>query len=98
MRNFAWSTVASSTPGVDYYLVWQNNRWQSTTTKILVDNKFTRKYNVSNVYRDPITLNIVTSGGVLNTDSKVVNMDVSWSYKGSTTTKSTSFYMFNLYE
>ena len=81
-----------------YYLTWQSGRWQSTTTSTLVDNKFIRKYTVSDVYRDATTLNIVDVGGVLNSDSKIINMDVSWSYKGSTSTKSTSFYMFNLYE
>lgn len=98
MRNYAWTSIASSTPGTVYYLTWQGSRWQSTTTPVLVDSKFLRKYTVSNVYRDPSTLNIVDTGGVLNSDSKVINMDVSWNYKGSTSTKSTSFYMFNLYE
>jgi hypothetical protein len=98
MRSYAWSTIASSTPGVVYYLTWQSGRWQSTTTLTLVDNKFIRKYTVSNVYRDPTTLNIVDVGGTLNSDSKIINMDVSWNYKGSTSTKTTSFYMFNLYE
>ncbi len=98
MRSYAWSTIGSSTSDVVYYLTWQNNRWQSTTTQTLVDDKFIRKYTVSDVYRDPSTLNIVENGGVLNPDSKIINMDVSWSYKGSTSTKSTSFYMFNLYE
>lgn len=98
MRNFAWSSVASSTPDTDYYLTWQNSRWQSTTTPVFVDNKFIRKFTVSDVYRDPATLNIVTSGGILNNDSKIVNLDVSWGYKGATSTKQLSFYIFNLYE
>jgi Prokaryotic N-terminal methylation motif len=98
MRSYTWSTIGSSTPGIVYYLTWQNNRWQSTTTSVLVNNKFIRKYTVSDVYRDPTTLNIVDVGGTLNSDSKIINMDVSWNYKGSTSTKSTSFYMFNLYE
>ncbi len=98
MRNFAWSTVASSTVGTTYYLTWQNSRWQSTTTPNTIDSKFTRKFTVQNVYRDATTLNIVTSGGVLNHDTKLINMDVSWRYKGATPTKQTSFYIFNLYE
>lgn len=98
MRSYGWSTVASSTAATDYYFVWQDARWQSTTTPAVIDNKFIRKFTVSNVYRDPTTLNIVTSGGVLNNDSKLVNLDVSWNYKGATSTKETSFYIFNIYE
>lgn len=98
MRNYAWSTVASSTAGTSYYLTWQNSRWQSTTTLNLIDNKFIRKFTVVDVYRDATTLNIVTSGGVVNSDSKLVNIDISWNYKGATSSKQTSFYIFNLYE
>lgn len=98
MRSYSWSSIASSTAGIDYYLLWQDGRWQSTTSPLLIDNKFVRKYQTVDVYRDPSTLNIVTSGGVLNNDSKLINIDISWNYKGSTTTKSTSFYLFNIYE
>ncbi len=98
MRNYAWSTVASSTVGTSYYLIWQNSRWQSTTTPSTIDNKFIRKFTVSNVNRDAATLNIVTSGGVVNNDTKLVTVDVDWSYKGATSTKQVSFYIFNIYE
>ncbi len=98
MRNYAWSSIASSTSATDYYLVWQSARWQSTTTPVIIDNKFIRKFTVSDVFRDASTLNIVTSGGVLNTDSKLVTFDVSWNYKGATSSKQISFYIFNLYE
>lgn len=98
IRSFSWSNIASSTPGVNYYLIWQNNRWQSTTTPNIIDDKFIRKFTVENVYRDPSTLNIVYTGGVLNNDSKLINIDISWNYKGATSTKKTSFYVFNIYE
>lgn len=98
IKNYSWSSIASSTPDTNYYLNWKDNRWQSTTTPNIIDNKFIRKFTVENVYRDPSTLNIVYTGGVLNNDSKIINMDVSWNYKGSTSTKQISFYVFNLYE
>lgn len=98
MRGYSWASIASSTVGSTYYLTWQNSRWQSTTTANTIDSKFTRKYTVSNVYRDAATLNIVTSGGVLNSDTKLINLDVSWIQNGTTTSKQTSFYIFNLYE
>jgi hypothetical protein len=98
MRNYSWKSIASSTPSTNYYLEWKDNKWQSTTTPNIIDNKFIRKFTVENVYRDPSTLNIVYSGGVLNNDTKMINMDVSWNYKNSTSTKQISFYVFNLYE
>jgi Tfp pilus assembly protein PilV len=98
MRNYSWSSVSSSTVDTTYYLTWQNSRWQSTTTPNTIDNKFIRTYTVSNVFRDASTLNIVNNGGVLNNDSKVINLDVSWNYKGATSSKQISFYVFNLYE
>jgi prepilin-type N-terminal cleavage/methylation domain-containing protein len=98
MRNYSWAQLASTTVNTNYYLTWQSNRWQATTTPNSIDGKFIRKFTVDNVYRDPTTLNIVTTGGTLNTDSKIVHMSVSWDYKGATSTKTTSFYIFNLYE
>ena len=98
MRNYSWSQIASTTAATDYYLVWQSGRWQATTTKIIIDDTFVRKFTVSPVNRDAATLNIVTTGGVPNTDTKIINLDVSWNYKGATSSKSTSFYIFNLYE
>ncbi len=98
MRSYSWSDIASSTPGVDYYLIWQNNRWQATTTLVISDDVFIRKYNVQNVYRDANTLNIVYSGGVSDNNSKIINMKVEWNYKNATNTKDTSFYLINIYE
>ena len=98
IRNYSWSSIASSTINTDYYLIWQDNRWQSTTTPFLIDGKFIRKFTIENVYRDPDTLNIVYSGGVINNDSKIIKMEVNWDYKGTTLTKNSSMYIFNLYE
>jgi prepilin-type N-terminal cleavage/methylation domain-containing protein len=98
IRNYSWASIGSLATNTNYYLVWQNSRWQATTTPVIIDNQFVRQFTVQNVYRDPTTLNIVYTGGVLNNDSKMINMNVSWNYKGATSTKQTSFYIFNLYE
>lgn len=98
IRSYSWSEIASSSVSTDYYLIWKDSRWQSTTTPNIIDNKFIRKFTVSDVYRDPTTLNIVNTGGVLNNDSKILNLDISWSYKNVTSSKQISFYIFNLYE
>ncbi len=96
IRNNSWSQIASSTPNTDYYLVWYNNIWQSTTTQIVVDNKFIRKYRVRNAYRDG-NLNVYESSSYGSNDdnNKIVDLSVNWN-NGATTTKSISFYIFNL--
>lgn len=98
IRNNSWSSINNLSTTTDYYLTWQNNKWQSTTTSSYIDNLFLRKFRVRNVYRDPVTLNIVSSGGVLSNDTKIIDVEVAWKYKGATTTKQNSFYIFNLYE
>lgn len=98
MRSYAWSDISSSTANTYYYLIWSNNRWYATTTVNIVDDMFIRKYTVEDVYRDPNTLNVVYNGGTLDNNSKIINMEVEWNYKNSTTTKKTSFYLFNIYE
>ncbi len=98
IRSHSWSSIASSTINTVYYLTWQDLRWQSTTTPVVVDGKFVRTFTVSDVYRDASTLNIVNNGGVLNNDSKIINLDVTWVYKGATSSKQISFYVFNIYE
>ena len=98
MRNYSWASVASSTESTNYYLTWENSRWISTTTPNTIDGKFIRTFTVADVYRDPITLNIVNSGGVLNNDSKIINLDISWNHKGSISSKQIRFFIFNLYE
>ncbi len=98
MRSYSWSTIASSTPNTDYYLIWQNNRWQATTTKVIIDGTFTRKFKVRDVYRDVNTLNIVYTGGVSDINSKIIDLQVSWNDRDATNTKEISFYIFNLYE
>jgi len=98
MSAYSWDQVGSSTPDTDYYLVWQDNRWQSTTTSGMIDDFFIRKFKVQDVYRDPSTLNIVYTGGVSDINSKIISMQVLWNYKGRATTKEISFYVFNIYE
>ena len=96
IRYESWSKIASSTTNVDYYLVWENNKWNSTTTQIIIDNKFIRKYKVRNAYRDNnINLYESAAQGNIDDNSKIIDLSVSWN-NGSTTEKNISFYIFNL--
>lgn len=96
MRGEAWSNIASTTAGVNNYFVWSSNTWRGTTSPSTIDGVFVRTFVVSPVYRDG-TFNISTSG-TNDPGTKKVDITVSWSSKGATSTRSTSMYIFNLYE
>lgn len=99
MRNESWSNIASTTAGATYYFVWSNNTWRGTTTSALIDEKFIRTFVVNPVYRDSSTFNILSNtSGTLDPGTKKVDIATSWLYKGSTSTKSITMYIFNLYE
>lgn len=100
MRDASWSRIASTTPGTKYYFIWSQNQWGATTTPSLVGDKFTRTFTTYSVHRDVSTFNILssTSSGSLDTGTRKVDIAVSWSQKGATSSKSTTMYIFNLYE
>lgn len=99
MRGEAWSNIASTTAGVLNYFSWSTNVWRGTTTPVVIDNTFTRTFVVSPVYRDVSTFNILPdTSGTLDPGTRKVDIAVSWLYKGATSTKSITMYIFNLYE
>lgn len=99
MRAEKWSNIASSTASTTYYLYWNTDKWRATTTPSLVDNMFVRTYVLTDVKRDASTFNIQTDGsGTIDTGTRKVDISVSWLDKGATTTRTTSMYIFNLYE
>ena len=100
MRGESWSNIASTTEGVPYYFIWSTDRWKATTTPASIDGFFTRYFVVSSVNRDTTDFNILTSTstGVSDAGTKKVDITVSWSDQGATSTRTTSMYIFNLYE
>jgi len=97
MRGDAWSNIASTTPGTTNYFLWTSNKWKATTTPAVIDGVFTRTFIVSTVNRDT-NLNISTSTGTNDPGTKKVDISVSWKDITGTSTRSTSMYIFNLYE
>lgn len=99
MRGERWSNIASTTASTTYYFIWSTDRWRATTTPVVIDSKFYRTFVVSPVYRDSSTFNILSNtSGVLDPGTKKIDITVAWNDKGSTTTRSTTMYIFNLYE
>lgn len=99
MRAERWSNIASSTASTTYYLYWNTDKWRATTTPSLIDNLFVRTFVLADVKRDASTFNIQTDGsGTVDAGTRKVDISVSWLNKGATTTRTTSMYIFNLYE
>ncbi len=99
LKKQSWSNVSSSTINTNYYFIWLDNQWQSTTTPVVIDNKFSRTFNIQNVYRDNDTLNIISdTNGFLDENSRLININVEWfdNSSVSTNTKKISFYVFNI--
>lgn len=98
IRNDSWEdNVAILTLDTPYHLALSAGTWTLTGTYALIDNKFERTLQFSSVYRDAEG-RIVSSGGTLDPDSRLVSVSVSWPYKGATTTKTIMTYLNNLYD
>ncbi|MFA6463548.1 MAG: prepilin-type N-terminal cleavage/methylation domain-containing protein [Candidatus Paceibacterota bacterium] len=71
-----------------------SNLWTSTTSLIMIDNKFDRIFFLSAVNRDS-NFNVVTSGGTIDQNSKKATVIVSWYQGNATTSQSLETYLFN---
>jgi len=74
---------------------WSANISGLTSTSTTIEN-FYRTVTLSAVYRDANS-DIVSSGGMLDSNTKLVVSNVSWWRDNATTTKSISTYLANLY-
>jgi prepilin-type N-terminal cleavage/methylation domain-containing protein len=98
LRDSSWSTnIAPLTSGGTYYLTFATTTWNVSNSNLFIDGVFERKFSVTNVNRDPVTFDIVSSGGAIDYDTKLVNVSVSWAVNGATTTKTVSTYITNLF-
>lgn len=80
-----------------YYFSWNGTNWATTTTKVIVDGKFERKYTLTDVKRDSISKDISASG-VYDQDAKLVTVSVAWwTPVVGTTTRSIQTYVINLF-
>ncbi len=97
LRDSSWSiNIASLAPGTVYYLSFVNHNWQTTSINIYIDGIFERSFVLQNVNRD-INDDIVSSGGILDPDTKKITVSVSWLSRNGTTTQGVSAYITNLF-
>jgi len=97
MRDSSWANLASLTPGTDYYFSWTGLTWATSSTSVLVDGLYERKFNLAEVERGNGG-EIVASGGTVDPATKLLTVEVAWSTRGATTTRSLAAYLTNLFE
>ncbi len=98
LRNGSWDrNIAPLSLDTDYFLTFNSGIWATSTTNAFLDNLFERKIRLSAVYRD-VNGDIVSSGGTLDPDTRLVVSTVSWQLRNTTTTRSVSTYLTDLYE
>ena len=96
LRDQSWTNLGGWSSGTAYHLVWTGSAWSTSTTPTLLDGLYERKITETNVSRDNISQDIVTSGGTLDPGTKLVTVTVAWLESGATTTKSLSTYLTNI--
>lgn len=96
LRDAGWTfNIAPLSNSAVYYLDFNNNTWQATTTNIYIDGIFERSFTIGDVYRD--ANDDIAAFGFLDPGTKKVSMAVAWKEKSGTTTKSISTYITNLF-
>jgi len=96
MRNDGWTTnINSLISGQEYYFYFNGSHWESTTAQSTIDNLFTRKFTLENVYRN--ISGDISSSGVLDSGSKKVNVSVSYAVNEAVITKNLSMIITNIF-
>ena len=99
IRNSSWQNINVLNNDVPYRLYWDQsgNVWRATTSVALIDNNFDRMITFSAVNRDAGTFDVVSSGGVVDYDTRKFVVSVSWQDTSGTSTRSVSSYIYNIY-
>lgn len=96
LRDASWSqNIAPLSLDTPYGLAF-SNAWVTNATSTWIGN-FNRTITLSAVERDAQS-DIVSSGGVVDANTKLLTVSVSWAEREATTTKSVSTYLTNLHD
>ena len=97
-RDISWNEkIASIIVGNPTRISWNGTAWATTSSATLIDGVFDRTITTGRVFRDSSTKDIVLTPGILDPDTKLVTVDVSWNENGATTTKTLSTYITNIF-
>lgn len=97
IRDSGWDDFYALSTSTDYYLLFDAGSWIATTSNIYLEDRFERKFIVSKVYRDFLG-DVSDNSGTLDEGIRKVDISVSWSTAGATSTVSIETYLANLYE
>lgn len=96
LRDYGWTAnISNLTVGTAYYLVWSGGRWTSSASASLIDNVYSRYFILSSVNRDAND-NIAVSG-TNDTGTRKLTVYVSWPTGATTTLRTVSTYVTNLF-
>jgi Tfp pilus assembly protein PilV len=95
LRDSNWTNISSLIVGTSYYPTYSSS-WSLSTTSSNVGS-FTRTVTIASVSRDATTGDIVSFGGVDDTGTKLITVNVSWLEGGVTLNKSLSFYIMDIF-
>ena len=96
LRDNSWSSnIGTLSTTTTYGIYFNNSTWVATTTVSNVDNIFARTFRIYDVKRDGSQ--DISSSGTYDSNIKKVVFSVSWVGQGSTTTKSVSTYITNVF-
>ncbi|HAE36978.1 MAG: hypothetical protein UR85_C0009G0014 [Candidatus Nomurabacteria bacterium GW2011_GWF2_35_66] len=108
IRDNNWATIDGLSLDTPYYLFFNTTTksWildDTSTTSLSghiptypIDGVFIRTVNISSVGRD-VDDDILVSGGTIDIRTKLVTISVSWPIPGSTSSKSLSFYISDIF-
>ena len=96
-RDQGWVNMSGLTVGADYFYNFNGSNWATSSANQFIDGRYDRRFRLTAVNRDATTQDIVTSGGVVDVNTKLVTVEVAWRQGSATTTKSVQFYLTKLF-
>ena len=96
LRDNDWANISGATALSYYYASISGGTWVISQTPNST-GIFTRRIVFSDVYRDASTQDIVSSGGTLDTGTKLVTVSVGWTEGTTAMEKNIKFYITDLF-
>ncbi len=96
LRDGGWTAnISRFSTTTTYYLAFTGSAWATTTTPQYVDGEFLRSVRVYDVKRNG--LDVISSSGTFDPNTKLVTATVDYFQGHATTTKSISTYITNIH-
>lgn len=95
VKGSGWSTFSAIPINTAQYFALATSSWGVTTTPEVIDGFFYRSFKLYQVSRNSSD-DIVSSGGTVDPNTFLIESNVSWNWRGSTTTSSYKTYVTNI--